>query len=284
MWEQIILNALIAGSTYSLVGMSFSSIFAIARFFHMAHGGTITVAGYIAYALTVWLGVDQIPSILCAIIAAALLGGEMELAVFRQIRRRQGRGTVQLIASLGILVVLQNLISLVFGDDVRVLNPGVVQEGIQLGEARITDVQLATVLTNLVAWLLIWFILHRTRLGRMLRAVTDDAELARILGLPVESLVLLTFVASSALAGAAGILIAYDVGLTPLLGFHALFLGVVAALVGGITSPTGVMLAGLLLGLSLQISGWLLPTQWQEALAFAILLLFLLFKPQGISG
>ena len=284
MWAQIFINALIAGSTYSLVGMSFSSLFAIARFFHMAHGGIITVAGYIAYALTVWLGCQRHLSILAAIVAAALLGGGMELAVFRQLRRRQGGGTVQLIASLGILVVLQNLISLAFGDDVRVLNPGVVQEGIQLGGARITEVQLVIVLTNLAAWLLIWFVRHRTRLGRMIRAVTDDAELARILGISVDSLILFTFVAGSALAGTAGILIAHDVGLTPLLGFQALFMGVVAAIVGGTTSPTGAMLAGLLLGLLLQITGWLLPTQWQEALAFAILILFLLFRPQGILG
>ena len=166
----------------------------------------------------------------------------------------------------------------------RVLNPGVVKEGLQIGTAHITDVQLVIILTNIVIWLLIWLLLQRSKIGWMIRAVTDDAELAKIFGISVELVILITFVIGSVIAGIAGILIAYDIGLTPLLGFQALFMGVVAAISGGINSPTGTMLAGLLLGLILQITGWFLPTQWQEAIAFAILLLFLLFRPQGILG
>ena len=284
MWSQILLNALIAGSTYSLVGIGFSLIFSSARFFHMAHGGIITVTGYLVYALAVLLKLNHSISIFIALLVAAILGGMMERLVFRRLRRSHSSGTIQLIASLGILVILQNLISLVFGDDVRVLNPGVVKQGIQISTAYITDVQLVIVLTNIVVWLLMWLLLQRSKIGWMIRAVTDDAELAKILGISVELVILLTFVIGSVIAGIAGILIAYDIGLTPLLGFQALFLGVVAAISGGITSPTGTMLAGLLLGLILQITGWFLPTQWQEAIAFAILLLFLLFRPQGILG
>jgi branched-subunit amino acid ABC-type transport system permease component len=153
-----------------------------------------------------------------------------------------------------------------------------------LNIARLTDVQVGIVVSNILVWLLIWFLLHRTKIGWMIRAVTDDAELAQIFGISVELVILFTFVLGSAIGGIAGILIAYDIGLTPLLGFQALFLGVVATISGGITSPTGTMLAGLFLGLILQISGWFLPTQWQEAIAFALLLLFLLLRPQGIFG
>ncbi|MDJ0532374.1 MAG: branched-chain amino acid ABC transporter permease [Xenococcaceae cyanobacterium MO_207.B15] len=284
MWSQILLNALIAGSTYSLVGIGFSLIFSPARFFHMAHGGIITVAGYLVYAMAVLFKLNHSLSIFIALFLAAILGSVMELLVFRRLRQQKGSGTIQLIASLGILVVLQNLISLVFGDDVMVLNPGVVKEGLQIGAARITDVQLGIVLTNIVVFLLISFLLHRTKIGWMIRAVTDDAELAQIFGISVELVILLPFFIGSAIAGIAGILIAYDIGLTPLLGFQALFMGVVAAISGGITSPTGTMLAGLLLGIIMQISAWLLPTQWQEAIAFTILLLFLLLRPQGLLG
>jgi branched-chain amino acid transport system permease protein len=284
MFEQLLVNALIAGSTYSLVGIGFGLIFSTARFFHMAQGGTITVAGYITYTLAVLLKINQGLSFILAIGSVAILGGAMELLVFRQIRHSQGVATIQIIASLGILVVLQNLVSLLFGDDVRVLDAQTVSAGIQILSARITNVQIAIVMTNLAVWLLLWFTLRHTRIGRMVRAVADDAQLAEIFGISVDEVILLTFIVGSSLAGSAGILIASDIGLTPLLGFQALFMGVVSAIAGGITSPTGTMLAGFLLGLLLQISGWLLPTEWQDAITFTILILFLMLRPQGIFG
>ncbi len=284
MFEQIFVNALIAGSTYSLIGMGFGLIFSTARFFHMAHGGVMTVAGYIAYALVTEFSLNSSLSILITILATATLGGAMEIGIFRRIRRSNGGATIQLIASLGILIVLQNLISLLFGDDVRVLHTGLASEPIQICGARITDIQIKIIFINLVVWLLVSLVLQRTQMGRMVRAVTDDAELSKIFGISVNMVILLTFVTGSVLAGIAGILLAYDIGLTPLLGYHALFMGVVAAIAGGITSPTGTMLAGLTLGLILQISGWFFPTQWQDAIAFAILILFLLFRPQGFFG
>jgi branched-chain amino acid transport system permease protein len=284
MFEQIFVNALIAGSTYSLIGMGFGLIFSTARFFHMAHGGVITVAGYVTYAMVTEFHLNQTLSIFITILAAATLGGAMEIAIFRQIRRSNGGSTIQLIASLGILIVLQNLISIIFGDDVRVLNAGVASESIQIWAARITDIQIKIIFINIIVWLLISLVLQRTQIGRMVRVVTDDAELSRIFGISVDMVILLTFITGSVLAGIAGILLAYDIGLTPLLGYHALFMGVVAAIAGGMTSPTGTMLAGLTLGLILQISGWFFLTQWQDAIAFTILILFLLLRPQGFFG
>jgi branched-chain amino acid transport system permease protein len=284
MFEQILINALIAGSTYSLIGMGFGLIFSTSRFFHMAHGGVITVAGYITYAMVAELHLNQNLGIFITLLATAILGGAMELAIFRQIRRSNGGATIQLISSLGILVVLQNFISLIFSDDIKVLNTGVLSESIQIWTARITGIQIYIVLINLCVWLLLSLVLRRTRLGRMVRAVTDDAELSKIFGISVNTIILMTFVTGSVLAGISGILLAYDVGLTPLIGYQALFMGVVATIAGGITSPTGTMLAGFTLGLILQISGWYFPTQWQDAIAFTILIIFLLIRPQGFLG
>jgi branched-chain amino acid transport system permease protein len=282
--RQILANALISGSTYALVGLGFGLILYTRRFFHLAHGGVITTAAYLCYALVAGARLPLLPAALLAALAAGTLGMLLDAVVYRPLWRRQAGPTIFLISSLGALIALENLLSLAFGDDVLSLRQGPVERGFDVLGARITLVQLIILGVAITTWGLSWFLLQGTRIGRAIRAVGSDADLAHLLGLPVEGLSLLVFFVSSVLGGIAGILLAWDVGLTPRMGFQALFMGVVIVVVGGRGSLAGIVPAALLLGLIRETAGWWLPTQWQDTSVFVVLLAFLALRPRGMLG
>ena len=129
-----------------------------------------------------------------------------------------------------------------------------------------------------------FFFLKYTKIGQAMRAVANDPELASVTGIETDRVILSTFALGSALAGIAGILVALDVDMTPTMGMNALLMGVVAVIIGGIGSIPGVALGALLLGMAQQFGIWKISSQWQDAIAFVILLIFLLFRPQGFLG
>lgn len=279
---QILVNALISGSTFALVGLGFGLVLHTRRFFHMAHGGLVTLAAYGAWALLALCRLPPAWAMGAGVVAAGLVGAGLDQWIYHPLRVRQAGPTILLVSSLGVLIVLQNLVALAFGDDVRVLRQGAVGEGLGLwGGARITRVQLVTLAVSASSWLLAWLFLKGTRLGRAIRAVGSDPELAWILGIPVERLSRVVFFVGSALGGIAGVLLAYDVGLTPAIGFNALLLGVVIVVVGGPGSLGGIAPAALLVGVTRELAGWWLPTQWQDASLFGVLVAFLLLRSHG---
>jgi len=214
----------------------------------------------------------------------AMLGVGLEVGIYRPLRRRGATGLVLLLASLGLYAVLQNLISLLFGDETKSLRTGEVAEGIALFGARITPIQLWTIFAFIASFASVWAILKFTKFGKSLRAVASDPELALVHGVDSDCVVLGAFALGSGLAGLAAILVALDVDMTPTMGLNALMMGIVAMIVGGIGSVPGTMLGGLLLGLAQHLGVWKIGSEWQDAIAFAILLLFLLLRPQGFFG
>jgi branched-chain amino acid transport system permease protein len=189
-----------------------------------------------------------------------------------------------LMASFGLLLVMQNALSLVFGDDPKSLRTGIVSEGYLFLGARITAIQVTTIMSVIAVFGTLGCFLRFTNLGKALRAVANDRELAEVVGLDIGTLVLLTFVLGSTLAGLAAVLAAYDTALTPLMGFRALLGAVVAVVIGGRGSILGMLLGGLFIGLVQNLVVWQLPSQWQDPIVFCVLIAFLLLRPQGFFG
>lgn len=281
---QPIANGLIAGCAYALVALGFGLIYRTTRFFHFAHGVVYTAGAYGALAAVVWLHLPLPLAIPVGIGAALILGSAMEYTVYRPLRRRGTTGLVLLLASFGMYVALQNGISLAFGDGIQSLRTGQVLEGMNLLGARVTPVQLAIVSTSLILFVLIFVVLRWTRFGKALRAVASDPELALVRGIDADRTILGAFALGSGLAGLAAILTALDVDMTPTMGLNALMMGIVAMIVGGVGSLPGMLLGGLMLGLAQHLGVWKIGSQWQDAIAFAILVLFVLIRPQGIFG
>ncbi|NUO80377.1 branched-chain amino acid ABC transporter permease [candidate division KSB1 bacterium] len=281
---QIILNSLLAGSVYALVALGFSIIYSAVRFFHFAHGAVYTAGAYFTFLYFILFKLPFAVAVALAVLSAALLGVAIEFFVYKPIKGQRASGTILLIASLGVSIILQNLISLFFGDDTKTIRMGEVREGLNVLGARITPVQIAIILTSLALFVITFIILKRSKIGKALRAVANDPELAVVMGLNKDRIIYFTYFIGSALAAIAAILISLDIDMTPLMGFQAMLYGVVAVVIGGLGNILGAYLGGLLLGLAQHLGVWYISSQWQDAIAFVILILFLLFRPQGFFG
>jgi branched-chain amino acid transport system permease protein len=284
MTTQLIVNALIAGAVYTLVGTGFAMIYWCARFFNFAHASVYTMAAYTVFALTRILSLPFSIAMFAAIVVAAGFGASLELFVYRPLRRRHTSALGLLLASLGIMVTVQNVIALVFGDDVKSIRTSLIRVGYAIGDARITAIQTYLIVSAAILSILLWLVLYRTKTGRSFRAVTNDAELARIVGIDSDRVVLWTFSIGSAFAGVAGILVALDTDLSPTMGTRVLLMAVVAVIIGGEGRILGVVLGGLLVGITQQFGVLKLDTQWQDAIVFVLLIIFLLLRPQGFLG
>ncbi|MCI0401424.1 MAG: branched-chain amino acid ABC transporter permease [Gammaproteobacteria bacterium] len=282
--DQFLINGLISGFTYGLIALSVNLIYTPTRFFHFAHGAVYAWGAYFGYLSVVTLEFPLWMALPLAVLMATVLGVGLEVSIYRPLRRRGTTPLVLLLASLGLYVVLQNLISMMFGDATQHLSAIAVAKGVALFGARVTPIQLWTVGVSVVAFALVAAMLQFTSFGKMMRAVASDPDLARVRGVDTDMVILGAFALGSALAGLAANLVALDVDMTPTMGLNAMITGVVAMIVGGVGSVPGTLLGGLLLGLAQHLGAWTLGTQWQEAIVFLILILFLLVRPQGFLG
>jgi branched-chain amino acid transport system permease protein len=281
---QILFNILLSASIYILVGIGFSLIYKTAGFIHFAHGAVFTAGAYFAFLFKAWFGFPVPLAFLSAIASTTLLGCSIELTLYRPLRHNQAPSQVFLLTSLGLYIVLQNLISIVFGDATRSLELTTVQAGIEILGARLTPIQLWIMLISPSLVVAFTLLLQRTKLGLMIRAVANNPQLADLTGIDSDRVILQTFALGSALAAIAGMLVALDLDMTPTMGMNALMMAAVAVIIGGVGSIPGVILGALMLSLTQNLATLLIGGQWQDAIAFALLTLFLLLRPQGFFG
>jgi len=285
MIAQLLANSIIAGAIYTLVGLGFALILWTSRFFHFAHAAVYAISAYTVYALSVWLHLPLAVSAFFGIAVGGAIGGLMDFGVYRRLRQRRASSLGLLLASFGLMVALQNCLSLGFGDDAKSIRPwSRVVTGYPILGARITLLQISIIALAAVASTLLWAVLHRTQAGLALRAVANDPELAAIYGIDPDRVNMWTLVLGSCLAGVAGILVALDTDLSPNMGMRVLLFAVVAVVVGGQGRIAGVILGGLLIGIAQNVGAFVLSSMWQDGIIFAVLILFLLVRPNGFLG
>jgi branched-chain amino acid transport system permease protein len=284
MFNQIFVNAIIAGSIYTLIALGFSVIYATAKFFHFAHAAVYTSCSYFAYLFYTILGLPFWPAIFLAVLSSVFLGIAIEVIVYKPMRYRGATPLVLLLSSLGIYIVLQNIISMAFGNDKKTLRSGMVTVGIEFIGARITPIQISIIAGGMILLIGCWALLNFTKMGTRMRAVASDPNLALVIGIDIDRTIFFAFLLGSFLAGIAGLLISFDVDMTPNMGMNALMMGVVAVIVGGVGSIPGAALGGFLIAFAQNFGVWQISSQWRDAIAFVILLLFLLYRPYGFFG
>lgn len=282
--NQYIVNIIISTSLIMFMSISFFIIFNILKIFHFAHAIIFTFSCYISYFFVSMIGYPMLLSISLTIVITSILGVLMEYFIYRSLRKRAINNMIVLLASLGIYILIQNLLSLIFGDETKSIRSGVVKEGLDVFGARITPIQIVIIATAVVVLISVILFMKKTRIGIAMQAVASDADLANISGINSERVILWAFAIGSGLAGLAGILYALDVDMTPTMGMPILMMGIVAMIVGGAGSIPGIALGALLLGFAKNFGAYYIGSQWQDAIAFMILLVFLIFRPQGFLG
>lgn len=284
MIPQIIANGIIAGSLYSLVALGFTLVYGTARFFHFAHGGIYTAGAYITYSLFTLLGVNMVFSASCAITVCILLGIALDSIGYRPLRRRNAQSLVFFVSSLGMFIVIQNVVAILFGNRIRDFSYASLELTHTLLGAIVTSLQLLILVFCFLVMLGLAFLLKRTRLGKSMRAVSEDYEGALIVGIDREHVIRLAFAIASALAAIAGILIGLEQDLEPTMGTSAILKGIIASVIGGIGNIPGAVCGAFLLGLAENLAIWRIPSVWKDGLGFAVLLAFLFIRPTGFFG
>jgi branched-chain amino acid transport system permease protein len=284
MFSQLLINSLIAGAIYSLVAAGFSLIYSVCKFVHFAHGAVIAFGGYLLYLFFSSLKLSFGISVLLTVVCTSLLGFLMNLVVYKKLRQRKASNTIFLIAGFAILIFFESLILVFWGADVKSIGLIKISKGIELGEAIITPLQVVIIFVSLLLLLLFFVFMKKTKIGKAMRAVADNKDVAEIVGISAEKIYSWSFIIGSAIAGIAGILVGLEQNLEPTMGTSLMVKGFTAAIVGGVESVPGAILGSFLLGFAENFGIWFLPSGYKDAIAFIILFIFLLFKPRGILG
>ncbi len=280
---QLLINGLIAGAIYALVASGFALIYSVCKFVHFAHGAAIAFSAYFLYFLFSNLDLSFGLSVILAIIFASLFGYGMNF-VYKQLRKRKASSTTLLIASFALLIFFESLILLLFGADVKTIGFIKITKGLEFFGAIITPLQIFIVLSSFVLFALLFFFIKKTKIGKAMRAVADNKEVAEIVGISSKRIYSWAFIIGSAIAGVAGILVGLEQNLEPMMGTNLMVKGFTGAIIGGVGSVPGAILGSFLLGFAENFGIWFLPSGYKDAIAFVILFIFLLFRPQGILG
>lgn len=281
--EQLILNGIIAGGIYALIAIGFSMTYGLLRFLNIAHGSLYVIGAYLAF-LFFSISSNIYLSFILAVLGAALIGILMNYSVFKPLRARKSSSLILLLASLGIFIFVENFIIGAFGAEVKTIRTGPITRGIDVFGAIITQTQIVIIVVSLITLFLVELFLIKTRTGKAMRATADNKDVAQVIGIDVERITTYTFALGSALAASAGVLIAIEQNLEPTMGLNAIIKGFTAGVVGGLGSVRGAVAGAFLLGLVENIGIWFLPSGYKDAIAFVVLVVFLLFRPQGLFG
>jgi branched-chain amino acid transport system permease protein len=288
---QHIVNGLSLGSIYALIALGYTMVFGILQLINFAHGDVFMLGAFIGLYAARNFGFAENPSIfallatlILAMVGCALVGFVIERAAYRPLRRSPRINL--LITAVGVSLFLEFSGQLGFGSDPKffpeIYRP---QGDWNIGELSINPLQILVLIISLVLMAILQTIIFKTRIGRAMRAVSFNHDLASLMGIPTDRVISYTFMLGSALAGAAGVLVGLIYPkIEPLMGVMPGLKAFVAAVLGGIGNVTGAVVGAITLGLAEEfLVGYWAPT-FRDALAFAVLILILLVKPTGLFG
>jgi branched-chain amino acid transport system permease protein len=293
---QKLLNGLAIGSVYAIFALGYTLVFSILRVINFAHGAVFTVGAYLTWALTGptvgsngLLADTRLPvalpfwlAVTVGSVGAGLLGVLIERLAFRPLRKRGSDPLLTLVSSLGVAIALVNVIQYLVGAENYPL--GSLTGSVSIVGARIRTAQVVLFVVSMVMVVALTWLMNGSRTGAALRAVSEDAVTARLLGIDVDRLILLSFFLSGFLGGLAGTLIGMSVGIAgPYFGIAFGLKGLAVIVLGGLGDIPGAVVAGLVIG----VAEALVPADfnaYREAVAFVVLFLVLLVRPQGLLG
>ncbi len=280
---QLLASGLQSGALYALTAAGFALIFGATRVFHVAHGACFLLAGY-AFLVPVQFGWPWPLACLVSLGVAVLFGVSMERLLYRVIQRDEGSFFTVFVASFGVGIAVQSLISFLFGSGFQSMSVSLTRAVQILPGFYVAPVLAIVLLVVVVVFVSVQLLLDRTNIGLGLRALSENPEILRAYGLSSSRLSSLAFAVGSGLVVPGAILTTMTTGLQPVDGAHVMLISIAATIVGGIGSIKGAALAGLLLGVIESIAVAVVETQWSQTASFVVLFLFILFLPNGLVG
>lgn len=282
---QQVINGVSLGSIYALIALGYTMVYGIIKLINFAHGDIYMVGAYIGFYAVTKLNVGFIPALLSSMLFCAILGVIIERLAYKPLRN--ATRIAALITAIGVSLFLEYGTMFVVGPQPRAFPDVLPQIKINFfaGKVYMTNQQLVIFVVTIVLMLLLQYIVHRTKVGKAMRAVSFDKDAALLMGINANNTISATFAIGSALAGAAGVLVGiYYTTIGPLMGITPGLKAFVAAVLGGIGSIPGAALGGLIMGVTESMVSGYWSSTLRDAVAFGILILILIIKPTGIFG
>ena len=278
------INGLQVGSIYALVALGYSMVYGIIMLLNFAHGDVIMIGGYIAL-LTIAAGVHPALAVLLTIVGCVVLSVVIEKVAYRPLRTAPRISL--LITAIGVSLLLQNLAQLIWTANTRSFPATKIIPSVtyQLGSLSISLSAIVTIVVSVLSMLALTFLVQKTRMGKAMRAVSEDTGAAQLMGININNTITFTFAIGSALAGIGAVLYCcrYPV-VNPTIGSLLGLKAFVAAVLGGIGSIPGAMIGGLAIGFAEVLVTALGLSEWTDAVVFAVLIVVLLVRPTGFLG
>ena len=270
------------GSIYALVALGYSMVYGIVNLINFAHGDIIMVGSYCVWFLMTRLGVPVWVSIIASIVLCAVLGMLIEKVAYKPLRK-SARISL-LITAIGVSLLLQNLIQLIFLPDPRIF-PNLFEGAIELGDRQLSYTTIITIVVSIILMVGLSILVNKTKMGKAMRAVSQDADAAQLMGINVNNTISFTFAVGSGLAAVAAVLYCSSYyTIQPTMGSMLGLKAFVAAVLGGIGSITGAVIGGFAIGIVETFTKGYISSQLADAVVFGILILVLLIKPTGLMG
>ncbi len=287
---QQLINGLSLGAIYALIALGYTMVYGVLRLINFAHGDVYMLGAFAGYFIANALKLDANPSILWAILVTigamavcAVVGILIERFAYRPVRHHSR--LTSLITAIGVSLLLEYGGQVVFGATPRFFPQMVRSETYSLGGVQITNQSLLIIVVAVVMMFGLHFVVHRTKIGKAMRATSYNLSVAKLMGINTDFVIAFTFALGSALAAAAGVLVALSIPrIDPLMGLMTGLKAFVAAVLGGIGNIPGAMLGGMLIGLMETGLSATAYSTYRDAVAFAVLILILLVRPAGILG
>ena len=280
---QFVINGLITGILYSLLAIGFALVYNTTKIFHIAAAGIYVFAAFMFWLFAAQLGLPVILAALIAILLSSILSLMSEALVYHPLKNRNASLNISMIASIGLMTIIVNTMAMFFGNDTKVISNAIMKP-LNLGSIIITMPQIFQAIIGVLVLIIFVITLQHTDWGVRLRALSADESLFETLGYDTNRTRVVVFMVSGALIALASCLTVYDVGLDPNMGMNVLINAIVAMIIGGMGRFNACILGGLCLGVLQQLTVYHFASNWQNAVTFLVLLIFLFLRPQGIAG
>ncbi|MDR2773201.1 MAG: branched-chain amino acid ABC transporter permease [Tannerella sp.] len=283
MFAQFIINGMITGILYGLSAIGFALVYNTTRIFHIAAAALYVAAAYAFYYAFNVLGIPLGWAALTAVFVTAGLSMLCEWVVYKPLSRKKSSLNVVMISSIGVMTALVNVVAMIFGNETKVLDNNM-QDTYHFGEIIITRPQMLQAAVGILLMAAFLAFLKFSRFGLKTQALSNNVTLFEVLGFHVAATRMMVFALSGVFLATGSCLTAYDIGMDPHMGMPVLINAMVAMIIGGVGRFNACILGGLLLGVLQSLVVYQFSANWQNAITFLVLLLFLFFKPQGILG
>lgn len=281
---QLVVSIIYFSLIYLVLAKSYQLTYISSRFFQLSHAIVIASGAYFMYWLSIQLSLNIYLSFVLSLLLSSVIGFGVDFFVYRPLRKNKMNNIDLMIASLGVFVLLQNVISIIWGERVLTFQSQLDCKFIKFDSVYISYVQIVTIIISILLLLLLWCFSEKTKIGKTIKMVSINPITSEVMGVRKDNAIGWSYFVGSLCAAFIGILIAANYNLIPKMGFNWLFPAVVAMIIAGIGQMRYLVFGALFLATIQQLSAFFFDSKWMNATAYIILVVFLYFRPFGFSG